>query len=129
MAQSQARRGGLRRGPQTRPQRRRLRARRGGDRAPARRRRCVLTKMSYTVCIDIGGTFTDCIVAAPDGTRAMFKAPSTPEAFERGFLEALGLAAAHYGDDLRGFLGRVDMIVHGTTVATNALVEGKAGRV
>ena len=54
----------------------------------------------------------------------MFKAPSTPAAFERGFLEVLGLAAEHYGHDLRTFLRRVEIIVHGTTVATNALVEG-----
>jgi N-methylhydantoinase A len=85
--------------------------------------------MGYSVCIDIGGTFTDCIVAAPDGTRDMFKAPSTPGAFERGFLEVLGLAAESYGVDLPRFLSQVDIIVHGTTVATNALVEGKAGRV
>ncbi len=80
--------------------------------------------MGYSVGIDIGGTFTDCIVRAADGTRDMFKAPSTPAAFERGFLEVLGLAAEHYGHDLRTFLRRVEIIVHGTTVATNALVEG-----
>ena len=85
--------------------------------------------MGYSVCIDIGGTFTDCIVATPDGTRDMFKVPSTPEAFEHGFLEVLGLAAESYNLDLRSFLSRIDIIVHGTTVATNALVEGKAGRV
>ena len=34
--------------------------------------------MSYRVCIDIGGTFTDCVVAEEDGRLSIFKSPSTP---------------------------------------------------
>ena len=87
--------------------------------------------MAYTVCIDIGGTFTDCVVAASedrgDGAQHLriFKTPSTPEAFERGFMDVLKVAAEFYGLGLEGFLGQVDSIVHGSTVSTNALVEGK----
>jgi N-methylhydantoinase A len=84
--------------------------------------------MSYSVSIDIGGTFTDCVVADGEGEVQIFKAKSTPDAFERGFLDVLGLAAEHYGHDLPGFLGEVDRIVHGTTVSTNALVEHKVAR-
>ena len=85
--------------------------------------------MSYTVSIDIGGTFTDCVVAETGGGIASFKAPSTPGEFERGFMESLRLAAAHYRLDLGAFLAQVDNIVHGTTVSINALVEGKVARV
>ena len=82
----------------------------------------------YQVSIDIGGTFTDCVVS--DGARlAVVKAPSTPPAFERGFMDALGLAARAFDCDLAGFLARTARIVHGTTVATNALVEGRVGAV
>ena len=82
----------------------------------------------YQVSIDIGGTFTDCVVS--DGARlAVAKAPSTPPAFERGFMDALALAAGAFDSDLAGFLARTQRIVHGTTVATNALVEGRTGAV
>lgn len=85
--------------------------------------------MSYTLCVDIGGTFTDCVVADEDANLNIFKALSTPDAFERGFIDVLELAAEHYQKDLRTFLGEVRWIVHGTTVATNALVEGNVGNV
>ena len=82
----------------------------------------------YQVSIDIGGTFTDCVVS--DGARlAVVKAPSTPPAFEQGFMDALALAARAFGSGLAEFLARTQRIVHGTTVATNALVEGRTGAV
>ena len=82
----------------------------------------------YQVSIDIGGTFTDCVVS--DGARlAVVKAPSTPPAFERGFMDALALAARAFDRDLGNFLANTQRIVHGTTVATNALVEGRTGAV
>ena len=85
--------------------------------------------MSYSVCIDIGGTFTDCLVAEHGKGLTIFKSPSTPGEFERGFMNALELAAEHYGANLRPFLAQCDRIVHGTTVATNALIEAKVAPV
>jgi N-methylhydantoinase A len=85
--------------------------------------------LSYGACIDIGGTFTDLVVHEHGGGLRIFKAPSTPGEFERGFIDVLALAARHYGLSLREFLGRIDRIVHGTTVSTNALVEGKVAPV
>jgi N-methylhydantoinase A len=81
--------------------------------------------LSFRLCIDIGGTFTDCVVADATGAQRIFKSPSTPDAFERGFVDVLQVAAEHYGLELRTFLGEVESIVHGSTVSTNALVEGK----
>ena len=79
----------------------------------------------FRVCIDIGGTFTDCVVSDADQSLRIFKTPSTPAAFELGFMNALKLAADGYGLALPDFMARVARIVHGTTVSTNALLEGK----
>jgi N-methylhydantoinase A len=79
----------------------------------------------FSACIDIGGTFTDLVVRAADGTLEIFKSPTTPAAFEEGFMGVLGLAAERHGLSLRDFLRHVESIVHGTTVSTNALVESK----
>ena len=79
----------------------------------------------FRVCIDIGGTFTDCVVSDSTRTQRIFKTPSTPAAFEQGFMSALSLAAGGYGFKLPDFMARVERIVHGTTVSTNALLEGK----
>jgi N-methylhydantoinase A len=84
--------------------------------------------MTYTVCIDIGGTFTDCVVTDQRQEVRLFKAPSTPEAFEHGFMDVLRLAAEGYDLALQGFLQEVDLIVHGTTVSTNALIVGSHAR-
>jgi N-methylhydantoinase A len=43
----------------------------------------------YHVCVDIGGTFTDCLVSDDKGRIAIFKAPTTPGEFE-GFIDVLG---------------------------------------
>lgn len=76
----------------------------------------------FRVGIDIGGTFTDCVVHAPDGTAVIVKSPSTPGAFANGFMNALRLAATRFDLTLERFLAETAVIVHGTTVSTNAVV-------
>jgi N-methylhydantoinase A len=85
--------------------------------------------VTYSVCIDIGGTFTDCIVYEHGRELSIFKSPSTPGAFEQGFINVLRVAAEYFEKPLKTFLSDVDYIVHGTTVSTNALVEGKVAQV
>ncbi|WP_062204744.1 hydantoinase/oxoprolinase family protein [Aureimonas sp. AU12] len=85
--------------------------------------------MAYQVCIDIGGTFTDCLVSDDTGRISIFKSPTTPGAFEKGFIDVLHVAAAGYGLAPREFLRAIDLIVHGSTVSTNALVERKTVKV
>ena len=85
--------------------------------------------MTYTIGIDVGGTFTDIVVAAPDGRTIIAKAASTPRDQSDGVLAGLALAAQSLGLDTAALLGATSRIVHGTTVATNALLEGKAARV
>ena len=84
--------------------------------------------MTYELCIDIGGTFTDCLVEAPDGGRHIFKVPTTPGVFQNGFMNAIEKSAEGFGMTLADFLQKVDRIVHGSTVSTNALVERKVAR-
>ena len=79
----------------------------------------------FVACIDIGGTFTDLVLYRTGADIEIHKSPTTPGEFERGFLDVLGNAATQHGMTLRDFLGQMELIVHGTTVSTNALVEGK----
>ena len=73
---------------------------------------------------DIGGTFTDIALTLGDGTVAIGKVPSTPDDYSRGVIDGagallreLGIAPAAIGD-----------ILHGCTVATNAILEGKGAK-
>jgi N-methylhydantoinase A len=84
--------------------------------------------MAFQICIDIGGTFTDCLVADESGEIRIFKAPTTPGAFHLGFIDVLHVAAAGLGLEPRDFIAAIETLVHGSTVSTNALVEGKVAR-
>ncbi len=79
--------------------------------------------------VDIGGTFTDVVHLADDGTVASTKAPSTPPEFEHGFLAAVDKVAGLRGTSTGELLGGCDIALHGTTVATNALVQLRGGSV
>ncbi len=73
--------------------------------------------MTTTVVgIDVGGTFTD-IAVLENGRLRVHKLPSTPDDPSRGILQGVADAAVESAD-----------FVHGSTVATNALLEGKGGR-
>ena len=77
------------------------------------------------VSVDIGGTFTDCLVEDAAGRR-LYKAPTTSSDPPRGVLDVLEQAA---GDEsLDAFLGRVERLVHGTTLATNVLITRRGAK-
>lgn len=82
----------------------------------------------FTVCIDTGGTFTDCVVRTADGALREFKAPSTPEDFSIGVMDALREAALAFGRDPAQLIGELDLVIHATTAATNALVTRNVAR-
>ncbi len=79
--------------------------------------------------IDVGGTFTDCLVLDEAGQLHRFKAPTTPEDPTEGFFAAVSKAARHYAQPLDRFLGEVEQIVHGTTLGTNILITERGARV
>src|SRR5258708_27141071 len=85
--------------------------------------------MSFTIGIDVGGTFTDIVVASPDGQTIIAKAATTPADQSDGVLEGIVLAARQLGLTTTALLAETSRIVHGTTVATNALLEGKTAPV
>ena len=70
--------------------------------------------------VDIGGTFTDVALETAEG-RFTAKILTTPQAPEEGVLAALRSVLAEAGVEP----GQVNLIVHGTTLATNALIERK----
>lgn len=82
--------------------------------------------MALVVGIDIGGTFTDIIgIDTETGENYVTKVPSTPSDFSEGFFNGLEkvmkMAGAKASD--------VERLVHGTTVATNAILEHKGARI
>src|SRR6202035_3165023 len=82
----------------------------------------------YRIGIDVGGTFTDLVAIDPAGVTTLAKVPSTPEDPSLGVLDGLTALAESLGLDRAALLGETDRIVHGTTVATNALLEHKGAR-
>jgi N-methylhydantoinase A/oxoprolinase/acetone carboxylase beta subunit len=85
--------------------------------------------MTYTIGIDVGGTFTDIVVSSTGGGTIIAKAATTPADQSQGVLEGVALAAERLGLSTADLLRATSRIVHGTTVATNALLEGKHARV
>lgn len=84
----------------------------------------------YRIGVDVGGTFTDLIVADGEGRLlCLAKAPSQPRFPERGVLDALGRAAGQMGVGVAELLGACARFVHGTTVATNALLTRRGAKV
>ncbi len=83
----------------------------------------------YLVGVDIGGTFTDCVVLDAKGRITATKSPSTPANFAEGMLAALGVAAERLGLSFEEFCARIRVLTHGTTVGTNALIQRKGAKV
>jgi len=81
--------------------------------------------MSFRIGTDIGGTFTD-LVLSEDGTLVgRFKSPTTPGNLSQGVLNCIELAAAALDRSVESLLGETEVLVHGSTTATNAVLEGK----
>src|SRR4051794_16776080 len=73
--------------------------------------------------VDVGGTFTDAALLTPSGL-VTAKAPSTPDDQSEGVLEAVQAAL----DAAGASASDIERFVHGMTVGTNALLEGRVAR-
>src|SRR6266550_728810 len=83
----------------------------------------------FTIGIDVGGTYTD-LVAIDEGGKTVFaKSPSTPLDQSVGVMAGLDELARRLKLSRADMLAVTDRIVHGTTVATNALLEQKGAHV
>jgi N-methylhydantoinase A len=85
--------------------------------------------MSYLVGVDIGGTFTDCVVIDESGTVTTAKSPSTPDDFARGMIDAIAAAARQIGVVPDALYPQIALLSHGTTVGTNAVVQKRGAKV
>ena len=83
----------------------------------------------YLVGVDIGGTFTDCVVLDERGRITATKSPSTPGNFAQGMINALGVAATELELSFEDFCAQIKVLTHGTTVGTNALIQRKGAKV
>jgi len=82
--------------------------------------------MSYRLGVDVGGTFTDLLlVDDSNGETYTAKVPSTPEDSSIGVLDGINRICSQSDIDL----SKVSQVMHGTTVATNAVLTGKGAKV
>lgn len=81
------------------------------------------------ITIDVGGTFTDCLLLDETGQLHRFKAPTTAGDPTKGVLAGIGKAAAFFDQSPPDFLASVERIVHGTTLGTNALITRSGAQV
>ena len=76
----------------------------------------------YTIGIDVGGTYTDLVAIDAHGKTVFAKSPSTPSDQSIGVMAGLEELARRLELTRPDMLRQTDRIVHGTTVATNALL-------
>jgi N-methylhydantoinase A len=76
--------------------------------------------MMQRIGIDIGGTFTDIVAISSDGHVATHKIASTPQDYGEAIIDGLATLAADGGE--------VADVLHGTTIGSNAILEGKGAR-
>jgi N-methylhydantoinase A len=83
----------------------------------------------WRIGVDVGGTFTDLVLADATGATWVAKVPSVPSDPSRGVLAAVQRIAVAVGMPLEYVLRQCALFVHGSTIATNTMLEGKGARV
>ena len=78
--------------------------------------------------LDVGGTFTDLVLQDGAGRLTATKVPTTHDDLVRGLFDGLATLAAMTGESEADLLSRIGVIVHGTTVATNAVLTETGAR-
>ena len=84
--------------------------------------------MKYKLGIDVGGTFTDFFLVGDDSSSLVHKTLSTPEDSSIGFITGINEIAEKLNLPISSFIERIETIVHGTTVATNAMLTMKGAK-
>jgi len=78
--------------------------------------------MGYSLAVDIGGTFTDAVLRSSDGALVVDKTLTTHDDLLEGFFRSVDLTLKKAGIGPEAIDG---VVVHATTVVTNALIERK----
>ncbi len=86
-----------------------------------------MSERHFRLGVDSGGTFTDFVLVG-DGELRVFKVPTDRAEPERTLAQGLEEIVEAIGGSLEDFLARCQAIVYGTTIATNALIQGKGAR-
>ncbi|HYC63326.1 MAG TPA: hydantoinase/oxoprolinase family protein, partial [Reyranellaceae bacterium] len=86
-------------------------------------------KAPWRIGVDVGGTFTDMVLRDAEGAVRIFKSPSVPADPSEGVLGVLRLAAQQLDMPLTALLRDCALFVHGSTVATNTILEKKGAKV
>lgn len=85
--------------------------------------------MEYVIGVDIGGTFTDCVILDADGKLSIGKALSTPHDFAAGVVDSLENGAANLGlRSVEDLLGATRLFFHACTVSDNTLITRTGAR-
>src|SRR6059058_5815247 len=82
--------------------------------------------MMFRIGVDVGGTYTDLVATDESGRTVFAKSPSTPADQSIGVMAGLEELARRLNTSRAVMLAATERLVHGTTVATNALLERKA---
>jgi N-methylhydantoinase A len=86
-------------------------------------------KPNCRIGVDVGGTFTDAVIVDAAGTVHAFKVISEPTDPARSVLSVLNAVAEGFGLDLSTLLERCSVLVHGSTIGVNTILEKKGARV
>ena len=84
--------------------------------------------MQYKLGIDVGGTFTDFLLVDEQGSASVYKSLTTPEDPSEGVLTGMKTIAESQNLKIEDFLGHVSIIVHGTTITTNAVLTRRGSK-
>jgi N-methylhydantoinase A len=88
-----------------------------------------MAALRFTLGVDIGGTFTDCVALASDGSVGSAKVLTQRADRAASFFGSIEAVAETLGLSLAELLARCDRLVHGTTTGTNAIVARHGARV
>ncbi len=79
--------------------------------------------MQYVLGVDIGGTFTDFSLLDGDGQISLWKESTTPRDPSQAIQQGIRALAQQSGSSLEDFLQKIDLFVHGQTIATNTVIQ------
>ena len=84
--------------------------------------------MTFRIAVDTGGTFTDAVIVDHTGRQAIGKALTTPDRIFEGMREAIKITAEEWDVGLDEILRDTELLIYGTTRATNAVVTGNVAK-
>lgn len=84
--------------------------------------------MGFRISVDVGGTFTDLTIAEEGRLLGRHKSPTTPHDLTEGVLHCVRLASDGLGIRPGDLLRDTEAFIHGSTTATNAILEGKGAK-